>query len=180
MNVLVPAVAGAMAAILLWAGLEKARRPSAFGSLLAQLGVPHRAAPAVALLVIAVELGVGAGLALGPSIIALVGVVVLAAGFACAGLLALLGDKRLRCGCFGPYGGQLGRSQLLAFPLWLGGVAFLWASGATHGADAAGASLLAAVALTIAGVRLAGAVLAADSARDDRRSAREMLLWLSR
>lgn len=171
----------AMAAALLWAGLEKARSLTSFASLLGRLGVPRGAAPAIAVVVVALELSAALGLIFGPSLATLVAVVGLAAGFAFSGLIALRQHRQIRCGCFGPYGGgQLGKAQLLALPLWLGGAALLWLDGATLSAAGRGPWLAAAVALTMAGLRAVSGVRAAHAARGDRRSAREMFLWLNR
>jgi hypothetical protein len=178
---LVLAVTIAMASALLWAGLEKARSLGSFASLLTQLGIPERGAPPIAVSVVALELGVALGLIFHPSATTLVVAAGLAAAFACSGWIALRRHKQIRCGCFGPYGGrQLGKDQLAAFPLWLGGVALLWFEGATLSAGARATWLPAAVALSIAAIRVAGGVRAAYAARGDRRSAREMLVWLNR
>jgi hypothetical protein len=180
-TVVVLAVAMAMACALLWGGLEKARSPRSFVSVLRQLGVPEGFAPVVAALVIAAEVGAALGLILAPSMAVLVAVACLATVFACSGWIALRRPEPIRCGCFGPYGGrQLGRDQLAAFPLWLVGIALVWYNAAMLSAGARTAWLLPAVALTIAAIRMAGCVRAARAAFGDRRSAREMLLWLSR
>jgi len=174
------AVSMAMSATLLWAGLEKVRSPGSFASVLRQLHVPERAVPVLATLVIAAELGGAAGLVLYPSPVVLVAVGCLAAAFACAGWIALRLDEPIRCGCFGPDSSRpLGRDQLYAFPLWLAGVALLWPGGGNPSV-ARGEWLASAVALTIAAIRVAAGVRAAGAASGDRRSAREMLLWLSR
>lgn len=178
---LVLAVTIAMAAALLWAGLEKARSLTSFASVLRQLGVPKSGAPALAVLVVALELSVALGLVFGPSVTTLVAVAALALAFACSGMIALWQHKQIRCGCFGPYGGrQLGKDQLVAFPLWLGGIALLWFTGPTLSAGSLATWLPAGVALTIAGIRVAGGVRAASAGRGDRRSARQMLVWLNR
>jgi uncharacterized membrane protein YphA (DoxX/SURF4 family) len=180
-SLLVLAVTIAMAGALLWAGLEKARSLGSFASLLTRLGIPERAAAVVAPIVVALELGAALGLILDPSPAVLAAVAGLAATFACSGWIALRRHERIRCGCFGPYGSrQLGKEQLAAFPFWLGGVALLWPKGAALWPGARATWLPAAVALTIAAIRVASAVRAASAARGDRRSAREMLTWLNR
>jgi hypothetical protein len=180
-TVVVLAVAMAMACALLWGALEKARSPRSFVSVLRQLGVPEGFAPVVAALVIATELGAALGLILAPSPVMLVAIACLATAFACSGWIALRRPEPIRCGCFGPNGGrELGKDQLAAFPLWLGGIALLWSNAPTLSAGARTAWLAPAVALTIAVIRMVACVLAARAAFGDRQSAREMLLWLSR
>ena len=180
MQLFVLAVTVAMAAVLLWAGLEKVRAVTSFASVLRQLGVPAAAAPALAASVSAVELGVGLALIYSPSRPALVVVAGLATAFACAGLIAIRRKQRIACSCFGPYGTRvLGRDQLTAFPLWIGGVAILWLRPHTMPMTSP-SSLLAVVALSLASIRAATAIRAAAAARGDRRSAREMHLWLGR
>src|SRR5215218_1786267 len=116
-----------MAALLLWAGLEKARAVTSFASVLRQLGVPAATAPVLAPIVIALALSVGLGLIYYVSLPILAAVAGLATAFAGAGLIALRRPERIACSCFGPYGTRaLGRVQLIALPLWLGGVAILW------------------------------------------------------
>lgn len=175
------AVTVAMAAALLWAALEKARSLTSFASVLRELGVSKIRARTVAVLVIALELSVALGLIYGPSATTLAAVIGLAAAFAVSGVIALRQNKQIRCGCFGPYGGrQLGKDQLIAFPLWLGGVALLWFNSSTPAAGSRATWLPAVVALTIATIRAVSAVRAAYAARGDRRSAREMYVWLNR
>lgn len=180
MQLFVLAVTVAMAAVLLWAGLEKVRAVTSFASVLRQLGVRAAAAPALAASVSVVELSAGLALIYSPSRPALVVVAGLATAFACAGLIALHRKQRIACPCFGPYGTRaLGRDQLTAFALWIGGVAILWSHPRTM-PTVSPAALLAVVALSLASIRTATALRAAAAARGDRRSAREMHLWLSR
>lgn len=181
MDTIVTAVALAMATVLLWAGLEKARDLASVASAIAQLGMRASRAGPVAAFLAAGEIGLALGLIFGPgSAVTLAGVLGLASVFAIAGATALLRGRRIRCSCFGPYGtGTLGMSQVAAFPLWLGGVALLWLEARGESPDAMwAASLLAAVALTMAALRAVSALKAARRARGDRRSAQEMLLWL--
>lgn len=180
MRSLALAVTLVMAALLLWAGLEKARAVKSFASVLRQLGVPAATAPVLARIVIALELSAGLGLIYSVSLPTITAVTGLATAFACAGLIALRRPQRIVCSCFGPYGTRaLGRDQLIALPLWLGGVAILWSQRLMPPMTSR-ASLLAVVALGMASMRVAAAVHAAYVAHGDRRSAREMYLWLNR
>jgi Methylamine utilisation protein MauE len=175
------AVTVAMAGAFLWAGLEKARSLKSFASLLRQLGIPKSAAPPIAVLVVALELSVAVGLMFRPSPVTLITVVGLATAFAFSGLIAIRQNRSIRCGCFGPYGAsRLGKAQLVAFPLWLGGAALLWFNDWMRSASAHPTWLPAVVALTTAGIRTVSGIRAATAARGDRRSAREMLVWLNR
>lgn len=180
MSYVVLAVTIAMTGVLLWAAMEKARALTPFASALHQLGLPAPSAPVFAIVVIAIEMGVALGLVYDRSPPVLAATIGLALAFAGAGLIALRGGKRIACRCFGAVGTRvLGRDQLAALPLWLGGVAILW-----WGRDAlpivSGTTLLAVVALAIASVRTSMVVRAAVGARGDRRSAREMYRWLNR
>jgi hypothetical protein len=174
-------VQAAMATVLLWAGLAKARNAPAFTAVLRELGVPRRGQRVFAASVIAIELGIALGLIFRPqSIATLAALVGLAAAFALSGLLALRQHAEIHCGCFGPYGGgQLGGRQILAFPLWLAGAGLLWQNAAAP-MDLTGAPLFALVTLSMATLRGASTVRAAYAARADRRSAREMFVWLTR
>ncbi len=182
MQIVVTGVALAMACVLLWAGLEKARNLSSAASAMAQLGVPATGARAAAALLAAVEVAVALGLVFRPgSVATLAGVLGLAGAFAVAGLIALRRNAQIRCGCFGPYGdASLGMNQVAALPFWLGGVALLWLEGPGESPQAESASLLAMAGLAMAAVRAANALKVARHARDDRRSAEEMFLWLPR
>lgn len=169
-----------MAAVLLWAGLEKARRLSFVASTMRQLGVPVRAARVGAPLLVALELAVAIGLIFRPaSAVTLAGVLLLSGAFTTSGLIALSRRQTIHCGCFGPSSsGQLGMNQLAAFPVWMGGIALVWTSSPPDPALLEGAFSLALVALAMAAVRLVSASGAAMVARGDRRSAEEMLVWL--
>jgi hypothetical protein len=115
-------------AVLLWAGLEKLRAGPEFGETLTALGVP---APLVRVLQPAVPLGevlAAAGLVVTPSALwPRLSVLVLAVGFAAAGIVGLQADEPVRCSCFGAGTHRtLGWYQLAALPVWLlavGGVA---------------------------------------------------------
>lgn len=182
MQIATTGVALAMACVLLWAGLEKARNLASVASAMAQLGVPASIAGAAAALLAAAEIAVALGLIFRPgSVATLAGVLGLAGAFAIAGLTAFRRNARIRCGCFGPYGeASLGMTQVAAFPLWLAGAALLWLEGASELPDARPASLLAAAGLIMAALRAVSALKAAQGARGDRRSAQEMLVWLQR
>ena len=179
MTIPATAVALAMASILLWAGLEKARALPSVASALAQLGVPQKRVSAAAVSLIAAELAVALGLIFRPgSAATLVGVLGLAVAFAGAGLIAMVRHRRIRCSCFGSSGGAaLGKRQLLALPLWIAGAAVLrlqppppWQ----------GEVSLAVVGLSLAALRGISTWRAALAARGDRGSTQEMLVWLPR
>jgi hypothetical protein len=175
-------VALAMATVLLWAGLEKARDQASVASTMARLGLRASSARPAAALLAAAEVATALGLIFRPGSIATVaGVVGLAGAFGIAGLIALRRNERIPCTCFGLHGdGSLGMSQVAAFPFWLGGAALLWLEGPARSPDLPPAALLALVGLTMAALRAVHAFRAAHEARGDRRSAREMLLWLRR
>lgn len=180
MSYLPTAISSVMALVLIGAGLEKARDRSATTSTLERLGAPRAVAWHAAGLLGATEVAVALGLVFRPdSAWTQAGVVVLAVGFALAGVLALLEDEPIRCNCFGSSGqGTLGTHQVVALLPWLGGVALV--HGGTQGPPSleAGAARLAAVGLALAAWRGIALVSAWRAARDDRRSAREMLVWL--
>lgn len=182
MEGVVPAVTLVMAAVLLWAGLEKARGLASFVSTIRELGAPAGIAKVAAPLLASMEIAVAFGLILRPgSIVTLGGVLVLAVLFAASGLIAVSRRQVIRCGCFGPGGrGTLGKRQIAAVPLWLGAVALVWLEGPPNPSAAAAASSLAAVGLTIAAIRGVAVARASLRARGDRRSAQEMYAWLQR
>jgi hypothetical protein len=180
MPYLVLAVIGVMAGVLLWAGLEKARAVTPFASALQQLGGWAAITPLLARIVIAVELLTAVGLIYRPSLLALAAVTALAVTFAGAGLIAIVRRQRIACGCFGPLGSRvLGREQLVALPLWLGGTAFVAWQGTTP-AVLSGTRLLVAIALVMMTLRAAVALREAVAASGDRRTASEMYVWLHR
>jgi DoxX len=180
MGIVTTSVALAMAAVLLWAGLEKARRPSSLASTLRELGLPRP--QTVAALVIAAELLVALGLIVwSDSLVTVAGVVALATVFALAGLVAVLQDRTVRCGCFGPFdGGSLGRSQVAALPLWLAGASILWLYPPPPSSSVPPAVSFAVVGLMLAAARSVDVLRAWHEARGDRRSAQEMFVWLRR
>ena len=168
------------AGVLLWAALEKARDLGAAASTLRQLGVPGRATVPAALVVLA-ELTVALALVFRPDLLwTQAGVMLLAAAFAVAGLLALRRDEPVRCTCFGAgRRGYLGTRQIAALVPWAAGAAFLNVAAATPGPSEA-ATLFAGLALALATVRFLPVLGAWREARGDRRSARETYVWLRR
>jgi hypothetical protein len=175
------AIALAGSAILLWAGLEKARDLGSTAAMLRQLGVPTRLARAAGLLVLA-ELAVALGLVFRPdSRWVVLGVVVLAVAFAWAGLVALRRGELIRCSCFGSARrAYLGTTQIKALGPWLGGAAFLAVAGVERPSPSEGATRLAVIALAMASLRMVPLLRGWREARGDRRSAREMYVWLHR
>lgn len=168
------------AAVLLWAGIEKARAPGATASTLEDLGVGRRwAGPAVVPLVV-LELAVALSLVVRPGDTAsLVGVGLLGAAFALAGGIAVRRDERIRCACFGrDHDRVLGWTQVLALPVWIaaGALAWSWAPAPATATEAAVS--LCAVGLLVATVRAGGLVKELVAARGDRRSTDRMHPWL--
>jgi hypothetical protein len=181
MDVVATTIASLGAVVLLWAGLEKARDPGSAASMLRELGVPGRLA-VLGVLAIPAEIAVAVALVFRPdSLWTQGGVIVLAGAFALAGLLALRRDKPIRCACFGSgRGGYLGADQVVALVPWAAGVATLRLADVGHPTPAEATELLAALALAMAGARLALLLGAWHEARGDRRSARETYVWLHR
>ena len=169
-----------MAAVLLWAGLEKSRNLALTAAFVREIGFSSVLASPIALLVAIAEIGVALALLFRPdSTITQAGVALLAGIFGVAGLIALRSGKQIRCHCFGAGGkGHLGKFQLIALVGWLAGVALL-----RHGILEApsflvGATYLAATCLIIASVRAVAVRKALLEARGDRMSAQEMYRWL--
>ena len=181
MSILALAARVAMASVLFWAGLEKLRAPTVVVDVARRLGAPATVVPVVAPLLIILELATGAALLFRPEDgVTLLAVVVLAITFAAVGLIALRRGEQIRCGCFGAGSDiVLGRTQLETLPLWLAGAGILAVTSPSVN-EPPPAFLFVAVALTMAGLRAAAALRAARAARADRRSAREMLVWLRR
>lgn len=176
----VPAIAAAalMAAVLLRAASEKIRRPGELAATVGRLGVPERLALPAALLVILAELVAAVLLLFRPgSIVTQLGVVLLAALFALAGLIALRSAEPIACSCFGAGSGPLGLRQTMWFFAWAGGAALLFAVRPAV-STATGAALLAAAALAIAAIRAIALRAAMIEGRGDRRAAEEMYEWL--
>jgi hypothetical protein len=116
-----------MAAVLLWAALEKARNPAPMATTIHSLGLPRRIAWPAALLVAAAEIALAiAGLFRPDPALIHLGIILMAGLFALAGLIALRRNELIRCSCFGIGGkGFLGVTQLIAFFPWLAGAAIL-------------------------------------------------------
>lgn len=169
------------ASILLWAGLDKARDPGSTVSTLRQLGVPAGPARAAWLLILA-ELAVGLGLVFRPDAVwAQLGVVVLAGAFAIAGFIAIRRGVQIHCACFGSTRrGYLGTNQIIALVPWAGGAAILRVTDMEPPSPSQGSTMLAGLAVTMAGVRLVPLLGAWREARGDRRSAMETYVWARR
>lgn len=179
MDFLATTVALVMAAVLLWAGLEKARSLTPTASTLHQLGVPESFAKSGALFLLIAESAVALGLILRPgSAEILTGVVVLAGAFALGGLIALGRDEPILCNCFGAGGsGYLGRSQLVALPFWLAGALLLWLARPAPSSMSEAAVSFAVIGLAIAALRGFTALGGWKEARGDRRSFEERSVW---
>lgn len=171
------AVTFTMAALLLGAGLEKARHLVSFAASLRELGLKRGAALA-AVAVVVLEIAVALAIVFQPeSMITTAGVLALATSFALAGVIALRRPGTLRCNCFGPYGETtLGRNQLIAFPFWIAGAVLLWSQ--PPPLLATRVATFAAIGLALAALRAPAAIREALRARGDRRSAQEMYVWL--
>lgn len=173
-------VAHGIAAILLWSSLEKARAREATVSTLRQLGLPGGIAEVATWTLVCSELVLAVGLLVAPSSVGtLLGIVVLGSLFAGAGAVGLRGSEQIRCGCFGLQGeGELGKTQIRALPLWLAGVVLLWQADLGWSSLSETVWSFTVVALLLASVRAAFLLNAWKSAREDRRSAEKMLVWL--
>lgn len=125
------AVALLLSGALLWAGLEKLRAPTEFGATLRALGLPAPVRRAAVVAVPLAELAGAAGLLLLPwQVWPRALVLLLAAGFAFAGVRGLRSAEPIACSCFGATGdATLGARQLYALPLWLAGVGALVLTG---------------------------------------------------
>ncbi|HEY3685156.1 MAG TPA: MauE/DoxX family redox-associated membrane protein [Streptosporangiaceae bacterium] len=170
------AVAFALSGALLWAALEKLRAPTEFGETLRALGLPAPVRRAAVVAVPLAELAAAAGLLLVPGQVwprALV--LLLAAGFALAGVQGLRAAEPIACSCFGATGNAtLGARQLYALPLWLAGVGAL----SLIGRDWTYRQGLALLAVLIAGLCGARAVRLARGTRaaiGDRQAVSEAL-----
>lgn len=178
MTVLSAAAAVAMAGVLLWAGLEKARDLGPVAATLRQLGLRGAASRPLAASVATAEVGVALALLFRPdSGWTQGGVVALALAFAAAGALALGRGEPIHCACFGGRGGKLGLGQVVALVPWLAAAALL-ALAAEPPSAVAGAGRLAAVGLALASWRAVAVWDAWREARGDRLSAEEMYVWL--
>jgi hypothetical protein len=151
------AVMFTMAALLLAAGLEKARHLVSFAASLRELGL-KRGAALTAAAVVVLEIAVALAIVFQPkSMFTAAGVLALATSFAIAGLLALRHPGTLSCNCFGPYGETtLGRNQLIAFPFWIADAALLWSQPSPPLATRV--ATFAAIGLTLAALRAPSAI----------------------
>ncbi len=115
------------AAVLLWAGLEKVRASGGFDATLVALGVTSPVRPLLRVGVPVAEVVTGACLMVAPAAGWPRGMlVVLAVGFAGAGVLGLRAEEPVVCSCFGTVGRHvLGWRQLLTLPVWLLAAAIL-------------------------------------------------------
>lgn len=154
----------AVAGVLLWAGLEKLRVHRDFLDTLTALGdAPLWLRRAGAVTVPVAEVAVAVGLLLRPGErLPQLGVVLLAAAFAVAGLLGLRAARPVRCACFGISGARLGRRQLYAFPVWFVAVAAI-ATAPPSWTAGTGATVLAGTVLAMGAVR----AVAVERARRD-------------
>lgn len=110
-----------LATVLALSGLSKLSRPSLFVDTMRRLGFPAVLAGWGAAAVIVAELATATGLVVAPrSGLGRAAVMLLASGFAGAGLWARVTRRRVACHCFGP--GQhstLGVRQVVVLPGWL-------------------------------------------------------------
>jgi hypothetical protein len=172
-------VALAMAVVLLWAALEKARNLAPTAEAIRILGFSRRVAWFAAWAVTAAEVLLAVAVLFRPdSALTLAGIVLLAGLFAAAGLLALRLDRPIPCNCFGAGGRNLGVAQVIAFLPWFAGAAILRFGIRQAPALAIAAACFAAIALTLAAIRGFRAWEALGTARSARRSAQEMFGWL--
>ena len=180
MTLLATAARLAMAAVLLRAAAEKARDVRSMAATIRALGAPRATARPGALLLITTEIAVALAVLFRPDATAThAGIVALSALFALAGLVALLRDEPIRCGCFGAGGSAyLGITQLIAFVPWIAGAAILRFGVAAAPPLLESAAWFAATSLMIAAERGASVWKARSEARGDRRSAQETYAWL--
>jgi hypothetical protein len=173
------AVALVMAALLLFAAVAKLASSAPLAETLERLGLPTPLARAAAPLVPWAELAVGTAVVFRPdSLAAQAGVVILAASFAIAGLVAFRLKEPVPCSCFGTGGGgTLGLRQTIAAVLWVGGVVLVRRGHIAQSFDL-GAAKFAVVALSVAAARVVMLAKLWIEGRGDRLSAREMYAWL--
>jgi hypothetical protein len=169
-----------MAGMLLWAGLEKARNPASIVATIRSLRLPRRLAWPAALFVTTAEITIAVAILFKPdSLLTQTAIVLLAALFALAGLIAMGFDEPVHCNCFGAGGkGYLGTTQLIALLPWLAGAGILRVGIQETPSLPMSAAYFAATSLAIAAVRGIGVWKARLLARGDRLSAREMYVWL--
>lgn len=171
-----------IAPVLLWAGLEKVRNTKPIAATVRGLGAPPGLSLPIAALVAGVEILLAVLVVFRPDhILTQAGVVALAVLFAIAGVIAISSGKSISCSCFGVGGsGRLGRSQLLALPLWIAGAGLLRYGGAEAPPLETAASYFAGISLAIAGIQGIRLIRSQVEARKDRLSALEMYIWLRR
>jgi methylamine utilization protein MauE len=173
------AVALAIAVVLLWAALEKARNLAPTAAAIRHLGFSRRIAWPAAGFVTAAEVLIAVAVLFRPdSALTQAGIIVLAGLFALAGLLALRLDHPIPCHCFGAGGKNLGLTQVIAFLPWLASAGLLRFGIRQALPVATAAACFAAISLTLAGIRGFHVWRAQREARSDRRSAQEMYAWL--
>lgn len=169
-----------MAAIWLWAGLEKIRNLSPIVITIRNLGLSHQFAWQSALFLATAELVLGVAVLFRPDfVLTHIGIVVLAGLFGIAGLIAIRRDEPIECSCFGVGGkGYLGITQIFALFPWFAGVAVLRLGAQEAPPLHIGAAYFALISLVITAVRGIGIWKALLEARGDRVSANEMYIWL--
>lgn len=173
------ALAFAMAAMLSWASLEKARNLSSVTETIRQLGCPPRLSRAAAWLLVIAEIGIVIGLVYDRSSAwTQAGIVAIAIAFAAAGIVALRIGKPIHCNCFGSGKWRaLGPKQIATLPIWLFAAGLLSLEPHTPSLEHA-AIQLAGVGLCLAALRAPSVLRAQREAFADRRSARETYAWL--
>lgn len=123
--------AAAVATVLLFSGLPKFADPRPIAATMESLRVQiarrwgHRGGSSVDLsrlgrLLGLVEVVAATWVVLGPSWASATALVMLAAGFAAAGLIGASTSLRVACACFGKQGRPLGYFHALMFPVWAG------------------------------------------------------------
>ena len=162
--------------VLLWAGLEKLRSFTAFEQTLTALGIRTGLRKIMLVVVPLGELTAAVGMVMlpgqhWPRLL----IVLLAMGFALAGVLGMRTGQRIECSCFGTAGNAvLGMRQLYALPFWLAAVGALefltpaWSRGE-------GLLTLAVITLGLAALRAPGLVGARRAAAADRYAVAEAL-----
>jgi uncharacterized membrane protein YphA (DoxX/SURF4 family) len=144
----VAALALAVAAVFMAAGLSKLLHVDALRTTLEGLGLPSAPARVLAVAVPVLEIGVALAIpfAVGSPWLGWL-VAGLGTAFGLAGAIALRRGERLRCACFGASDAPLGRRQLLLVPVWIAAGAVLGAASVEWTTDARRALLIAAVAV---------------------------------
>jgi len=170
-----------IAAVFLWAGLEKIRNLGATASTIVSLGMPSKFAPPIALFISVSEIITALLVLFKPNyILTHLGIILLSGLFAISGLVAIAFSKSIKCNCFGiNRAGYLGKTQIISFPVWIFGVSVLRYMAPNEFLSLeTGAVFFAAVSLTITAIRGIEVLEAHLRARSDRLSAQEMFLWL--